>query len=173
MDDPEIKAMQTIASALSDLDDQAATRRVLDWATRRYGGPPEAYSPGGSGLARVGTRADTVGQPAEANDFADLIAATNPRTDVERALVGGYWFQVARGSPAFNAQEVNGQLKNTGLAIRNITDAFGGLIARRPQLALQMAKTGRSRQARKTYKLTTAGVNTVRQMMQRVVGGED
>jgi hypothetical protein len=167
MDDPEIKAMQTISAALSELEDEDGRRRVLDWASRRYGGQP---LPGASRSAQIGPLS---GDQQEFTDFADLLSAANPRTDVERALVGGYWFQVVRGNPGFNAQEVNGELKNTGHSIRNITDAFGGLIARRPQFALQVAKTGRSRQARKTYKLTTAGIGAVRQMMQRAENEEE
>jgi len=169
LDDPEIKAMQTIASTLTTLD-EASQGRVIEWVARRFGVVVRATY-GAGFLTTAGASAGS-GQVSDFADFADLLGATNPRTDVERALVGGYWFQAVKASTSFNAQDVNTQLKNAGQGVRNITDALAALISRRPQLVLQVAKTGRTRQARKTYKLTTAGIMTVRQMIQRAANGD-
>jgi hypothetical protein len=47
---------------------------------------------------------------------------------------------------------------------------LGALQGRKPALVRQVAKSGRTRQARKKYKLTTAGISAVRAMIAR---GED
>jgi hypothetical protein len=81
--------------------------------------------------------------------------------EFEKALVVGYWFQVVQGQPDFGGQEVNSTLKNIGHGIANITDAFTTASSRKPSLVMQTQKTGTSRQARKQYKLTVAGVRWV------------
>jgi hypothetical protein len=103
-----------------------------------------------------------------------LFDSAAPKTDPERALVGGYWFQSVRDRADFQAQEVNTALKDVGQGIGNITEAFSALQERSPALVRQVAKSGRTRQARKKYKLTTAGTSAVRQMLARSSGnGEE
>lgn len=41
--------------------------------------------------------------------------AANPRTDVERAAVAAYWFQVVQAAPSFQAQGLNDALVPAGL----------------------------------------------------------
>jgi hypothetical protein len=171
-DDPEIKAMQVAAGAINALEDEAARARVIEWVARRFGVSVRLATAAMTGAA-VGAGAAYGAITESFADFADLLGAANPRTDVERALVGGYWFQAIKEAASFNAQDVNTELKNAGQGVKNITDALAGLIGRRPQLVLQVAKTGRTRQARKTYKLTTAGITSVRQMIQRSANGAD
>ncbi len=89
--------------------------------------------------------------------FVDLFDQANPKTEPERALVGGYWFQEISGHPSFDAQEVNNALKDVGHGIGNVTQALNSLQNRKPALVRQMSKSGKTKQARKKYKLTTAG----------------
>jgi hypothetical protein len=60
---------------------------------------------------------------------------------------------------------VNKELKNLGEGILNITSALDALKAQKPALALQLKKAGKSRQARKTYKVTVAGLKFVENMI--------
>ncbi|MCA1694400.1 MAG: hypothetical protein LC749_06575 [Actinobacteria bacterium] len=85
----------------------------------------------------------------------------NPTTDIDRALTGGYWFQVVKASPCFQAQQVNNVLKDVGHGVENIARALTNLQERSPALVRQLSKSGRTKQARKTYKLTTAGVAAI------------
>jgi hypothetical protein len=62
--------------------------------------------------------------------------------------------------------ELNTNLKNLGHGLSNVTDALTSLINRKPSFVLQTAKSGKSRQARKKYKLTRAGLDEVRRMIQ-------
>ena len=69
------------------------------------------------------------------------------------------------GQVEFTAQLVNSKLKDLGYGVSNITDAFTTLMKRRPSLVMQTAKQGKSRQARKRYKLTRAGQDEVERMI--------
>jgi hypothetical protein len=164
-EDKELSAMQVISRALADLDD-SERGRVLMWAASRFavslpklaGGKPGSADDGGD---------EGGGRGGEFAEFVDLYDAANPRTDVERAAVAAYWFQVVQGAPSFQSQGLNDALKNLGYPIKNITDALASLQSRRPAQVRQVAKSGSSRQARKTYKLTVAGENNVRAMLGR------
>jgi hypothetical protein len=176
-EDPEISAIALIASALESLDEDAR-RRVLEWAARRF--DIGLSSGAGAGLGKLGShreRAVPTGdqglENGEFQDFVDLFDAAGPSTEAERALVGGYWFQAVSGNSDFQAQQVNTALKDVGQGVGNITEAFSTLQGRRPALVRQVAKSGRSRQARKKYKLTTAGTSAVRQMLARADTGEE
>jgi len=168
-EDPEIHAMGTIAGALVDLDSEAQAR-VLDWAARRFN--VSIPSGGGASSRGRGDGRNDGGGPdhnppgdVEFQDFVDLYDSAGPRTDADRALVGGYWFQIVGGNSDFQAQEVNTALKDVGNGVGNITQALDQLQSRTPALVRQVAKSGRSRQARKKYKLTTAGTAAVRRML--------
>ncbi len=50
-----------------------------------------------------------------------------------------------------------------GHGVGNITTALTNAQKHKPALVRQTSKSGKSRQARKTYKLTTAGVKYVRE----------
>ena len=100
--------------------------------------------------------------------FVDLFDAATPKTDPERALIGAYWFQVVGGASDFQSQQVNEALKDVGHGVGNITDALSKLQRRKPALVRQVAKSGRTRQARKRYKITSAGIGAVHGMTRRV-----
>jgi hypothetical protein len=94
--------------------------------------------------------------------LADLFHATEPQTNAEMALIAAYWIQVYSGQEQFSSQNVNKHIQELGHNIKNITAAFSRLQRQKPALALQVRKSGKSPQARKSYKLTTAGIEAVR-----------
>ena len=98
-------------------------------------------------------------------EFADLLGDAQPQTDADKALVGGYWFQVVAGAEDFTSQAVNDKLKDTGEAVGNITRAMDKLKSSKPQFVRQLLKSGKSQQARKKFKLTTAGIQAVERML--------
>jgi hypothetical protein len=178
MTDLEMEAMLSVNTALKDLEPEAA-RRVLRWAADRYAKPDEVFeAPPIAQQQQQQPIANGVvpsTAPETYDHIAELVSQADPRTDVERALVGTYWFQICKGEQFVTAQQVNTELRQLGYHVKNITDAFSGLISRKPQYALQMGKSGTSRQARKKYKLTDAGVKQVRQMIHgsRAANGDE
>jgi DNA-binding MarR family transcriptional regulator len=75
--------------------------------------------------------------------------------------------QVCQGNDGFDSYTANSALKQMGYTLSNITRALDILQAQDPKLVMQVRKTGSSRQARKVYKLTHAGLKRVAEMLNR------
>src|ERR1700730_11082121 len=136
-EDRELAALRTVQQALSGLDEGAA-RRIVQWVSDRYRTGLVDSTRGGNVK-----RSD---QPMPPQDVATLYHAAAPSTEYQKALVAAYWFHSVRGQADVDAQQVNAELKQLGFGIRNITVAFGDLMRRRPQLAIQTGKGGPSKQ---------------------------
>jgi hypothetical protein len=163
--DNELEAMQAVHAALIELDD-AARGRVLAWAASKF----ELQTPlkkimGGSGHNAATDEVD--GTSSQYADMGDLIDAAQPSDGPERAVVVAYWFQQVEGREGWGGGDVNNALKNLGHPLANVTKTLTSLGGRKPPLVMQVRKSGRSAQARKTYKLTAAGIREVRQMLTR------
>ena len=157
----EVAAIGIVEGALEPLDPDARSR-VLRWAAERFGATlPVGATRQGGGKQQ---------QPATANidepgDLGELYAQAGPTTETERALVVAYWVQAADSKGEFDSQTVNDHLKNLGHAVSNITRTFEDLKKRKPQLVIQIEKAGKSKQARKRFKLTAAGKEQVKRML--------
>lgn len=167
--DKETNAIGEIASIVEALDEDQRGR-VIRYILERFnivGKSRDTKTPAG------GARTEpSVDAQAEFEDFASLADACNPGTDSLRALVAGYWLQVVQGAPSFDALSANNELKNFGHPSANITVALGTLITQKPSLVLQLRKSGNTKQARKLYKVTEAGVRAVKAMISGMVGSE-
>ena len=168
----EVQAMGKLAEAVGGLDEDAQAR-VLRWAVDRYGVTVSGSRAKSSGSGGAAAGAESVDNGSNGNggsvqrfgDLADLYAATSPEMDTDKALVAAYWFQFCEGKPEFGSQEINTALKNLGHPIKSITSAFDNLKARKPAPVMQLRKSGTTKQARKTYKLTVAGKQVVEMMI--------
>lgn len=168
----EVKAMATIESVLSHLDEETQ-RRVLRWAGERYKTPI-----GGSGRARTSPDSDNGGGatggvasnpssgPAnQYSTFAEFFAAASPTTDADRVLVAAYWSTLVQGETDLDARSLNSQLRDLGYAVNHMPSAFDTLIARKPNPVVQTRKTGKSKQATRRIKLTGEGRRAVERML--------
>lgn len=172
MADPDIEAMTRISQALAELD-ESGKGRVLRWAVERYGvtltdgsSRRRSSSGGRDGNGLRGLSDEEIAAEApEFEHFAELFAATQPKTNEDKALVAAYWVQVFGGQDKWQSQALTVELKNLGHAIPNITDALTNNINKRPQRIIQLQKSGNSRQARKTYKVTHEGLVYVQGML--------
>lgn len=169
--DKEVAAMGTISEALAGLDNDDTRARVLRWAVERYGLPvtvsrrthtmdipekaPESHQ------YHHEPPDDTLAEPVF-DHFVDLFDAVDPKTEIDRALTAAYWLQVVSKQASWQALRVNNLLKDTGHGLPNVTAALRDAQRRKPALVRQMAKSGKARQAWKTYKLTTFGVAYIR-----------
>lgn len=161
--DVEIAAMGAVARALEPLD-EVVRQRVISWAASRFGAslPTPNRS---SGTERHSAPAGDSAR-LEFESFAELFEAADPGTDKDRALVAAYWAQICQSQATFPAQILNASLKDLGHGLSNVTVALDALKDEKPALILQLKKSGTSRQARKTYKLTVEGAKRVRQMLE-------
>lgn len=166
--DAEFDAMQAIYQALEPLE-EAARSRVLRYIAARLdiidltqARPKADAPPNGFDEETASERARA--EAPKYNSLAELADATQPITNADKALVAGYWLQVCQAADSFDAFSANKELKHLGHGVSNITMAIDALRNHKPSLVLQLKKSGRSQQARKTYKLTTAGVKSVEDM---------
>lgn len=164
--DIEIVAMSAVAKALDSLDEGQRVR-VLRWAADRFAVREimtEAIS-----APVIETDAASGSSAGAGKVFAsidELFESGAAKTNTQKALLAAYWFQVVQDSSGFQSFTLNTALKNMGQGISNITDALRSAEVQKPALVMQTGKTGKSRQARKTYKLTTAGVKFVESMLE-------
>ncbi|MEU2047731.1 hypothetical protein [Streptomyces albidoflavus] len=172
MSDPEIEAMTAVADALRDLEEDTQGR-VLRWAAERHRVTLGIPAPR-NGLSETPESATTLddisdeeisAESPKFEHFAELYHAANPKVDVDRALVAGYWFQAIREQPSFQAAQLNKELKHLGHALKHVTAALDGNQSKKPARIIQLRKSGSSRQARKTYKLTHEGLVYVQGMI--------
>lgn len=168
--DKELEVMMALSKAMAMFgeEDGQAIQRVLTWLNSKHGFVGAKAGMPGATAHPAGAAA---GSPSEKRTYAtaaDLYDAVAPELEYEKALTIGYWFQVCNAQENFTAQDVNGTLKHMGHGVGNITDAFNTAKNRKPALVMQTQKSGTSKQARKMYKLTTAGVRWVEN---RLAGG--
>jgi len=157
--DPEIQAMNTIVETLEALE-VPQRANVLRYINGRYGGRPPAMPRG----FESGEPGDGASSAAAFADLGDLFDKANPQNQSDRVLVVAYWKQVIEGAESFEAFPVSKELKHLGHGVTNITSALDSLIQQSPKLVLQVAKSGKTRQARKRYKVTREGIRRVQAM---------
>jgi len=168
--DAEFSAMQAVYAALAPLDEPAQSR-VLNYISARLGIAIEAPLFGGKAQGPGEQENDDevsetqVPGAKQYGSFAELYDAAQPTTDSDKALVAGYWLQICQGAESFDGFSANRELKHLGHRLGNITVAVDRLKTQKPALALQLKKSGKTRQARKTYKITTVGSKSVEAMI--------
>lgn len=158
----ELQAMICIEQAVTALDDEESQARVIRWAADRFSVSLKPARRGGGGTTEDFEH-DI--DPDEFGSLVDFYDAAGPATEARKALVVGYWFQFKQGQEKFAAADVNKELKDLGHALSNVTVAFNRLKTSKPALALQLAKSGKSQQARKLYKISQAGKKEVEKMI--------
>jgi hypothetical protein len=155
--DPEIKAMAVISSTLDGLGEAEVKGRVLRWAVDKYAvilPKPRSNSPSQDPSDKT---------EASFTEFVDLLDKADPQDRVDKVLTAAYWLQVVKGSSTWQTRQINDLLKNTGHGLDGINHVLDVAQSRKPTPVRQIAKGGKTQQARKTYKLTSHGINTLAQ----------
>jgi hypothetical protein len=169
----EVKAMAVVDGALRDLE-SGEQERVLKWAWARYcpDAKPQAkeHTKTKEPESRHNGQDTQSGSAVTFETLAEFMAAANPKTDVQRALVAGQWLQEKEGHGQLSGQAINKELKHLGHGVKNITSALSSLMDEKPQLVVQLKKSGSTKQARKQYKVTEAGKAAVQRMLQTPEG---
>lgn len=163
--DPELEAMQAVLAALTPLSAEER-ERVISWVARRFDvvAIPKKATEEASAAEEVDQASQSGAKKVEAQIFdtlGELFAAADPKTNGQKALVVGYWLQSHEGLNELDAQRINTELKHLGYGIANITTAMDEIKAGKPAMAIQLKKSGSTKQARKKYKITEAGLKAV------------
>jgi hypothetical protein len=170
MGDPEIAAMSSVANALIDLDEDARAR-VLRWTAERFGVALAVQ--GGLRVDGAASRltnkdvieGETAAEALTFEHFAELFAKAQPKSEADKALVAAYWVQVIQGKDQWGSRLLNTELKHLGYSLSNVTRALSTNMKKKPQLVIQLKKSGSSQQSTKTYKATNEGIVYVQGML--------
>ncbi|MEE9223362.1 MAG: hypothetical protein V3U51_01250 [Thermoplasmata archaeon] len=150
----ELTAMSSISKILDSLKDPDTQGRVIRWVVDKYG------------VSIYGEKDKKPSASIEdMESLEDLWVAASPKTQPMKVLVVGTWFQVRQGQQNLKGFQVNKPLKNLGHGIKDITGAFNQLIETKPALAIQVKKSGTTKQARKEYRITREGIQKVEEMI--------
>ncbi len=168
--DAEIEAMKEISKLFEQLD-ESAQERVMTWVGSRLGIKNPQFD---NSVTNVSAQSAASHERDRANPQplstsydhpAELFEAAHAKSDAERALVLGYWFQVHQSVASFSSRQINDELKHIGHGIGNITRALDALIASKPASVIQLEKSGKSQQAQKKFRLTHEGLKRVQQLL--------
>lgn len=135
---------------------------MLDWAHSRFVGRLASGNHSRPGDVIQDSKQAVA---PEFQTLADLFTAADPQTENQKALVAAYWIQTHEGNGSFSGQAVNSSLTHMGYGVSNITRALSALMERKPKLVIQLEKSGKTKQARKIYKVTLEGERFVRVML--------
>ncbi len=146
--------------------DPVMKEKALDILLQRaFRGSASAPSSAQPARARVrGRRDDAEGE--EGPDLASLLSRWSPTTMSDKALLGAYYLTRVRGDDTVTSQAINSELKRNGLAISNITRAIEANMRPDRPLMTQEKKMGSTKQARKQYRITQAGLDLVERKLQ-------
>ena len=158
----EIKAMETIFGALTPLLPDAQAR-VLKWVQDYF--KIASRSSNTQEHQHDSSEDQSSPTPPSAHDLSELFSITSPKTDPERALLAAYWLQVSQNNAEWASGQVQSLLKDMGHQAANITNTMTSLKEREPSLVVQTKKSGNSKQSRKLYKLTKAGIAHVKSLL--------
>ena len=169
----ELEAMKTVLEAVQGLSPQA-TGRVLAWVsdslklevttTRPLSSRiPSPAIPTETAVPRNETTKTAMGY----EDIASFVDGSGATTGSARAVAAAYWKQVVEGEDSWTGAALNTELKHQGHKLANVTSTLNGLMKRRPSLVVQVKKGGTSKQARKLYMLTSAGIKEAKAMFSR------
>ena len=170
----DLKAVESIVNIVKafETDDRV---RILRWVVEKLGislaakvTRPSHF--GGTGSPTERSPAETGAPLARFASAAELLGFTTAHTDAERALVVASYMQTIGGKQELAGQEINSELKHLGYGCKNITDALTTLQNLRPAFVIQLRKSGSSKQARKQYRVTAAGLQRVTEMVSEASG---
>lgn len=173
--DPEVEAMGTVSTVFADLQEEAR-RRVILWAADRYSitlnAAPSKRAASENGGGEVISNEDQSGDIDHDtarvwDDFAALYHASGAATQPQGMLVAAYWVGVIQKKKDFTSLNLNKLLKNLGHGASDVSKIMGKLCTAKPALILQVRKSGKTKQARKLYRLTQEGENTVERMINK------
>jgi hypothetical protein len=162
--DDEMAAIATIANIANGLAPEVR-ERVIRYVADRFEIRIGSGRRTSDSLTAATSQETSESAGKEFAEFAALFDACNPKTDSQRALAAAFWLQICQGGANFDSQAANTELKHLGHGVANITRALDPLIQQKPALILQIRKSGNTRQARKLYKITEAGIRKVRALI--------
>lgn len=109
---------------------------------------------------------------SDGDDFAELFSQANPKTEDQKVLFASWLLYGKNGIQNFKGLDVSRKLKLTGHEVNNLSMCLIRLGKLKPALVVQMGKDGNSRQARKSYRITSEGCKAAQKLQSGHSNGE-
>lgn len=97
-------------------------------------------------------------QEEQPDTFATFFGQVAPKTAIEKAVTAAYWLEKREGATSWKSFEVNKLLRSIGIKLSSISGTLAIDEKKDVPYVEQLAKSGDSMQARKTFALSEAGV---------------
>lgn len=172
--DNEIQAIGIILNALKPLEQESAQRAMkyvcdrlgIVVATGQNAKAIPVGAPDGSSMADSTFPAKGNSGPFDQFEtLADAFSAAGPpKSGADKALLVAAFVQTKSSPNGFVTRQISDELKHLGHPLSNIADTLTKILEKRPQPMTQIRKSGSSKQAQKTFKVTTEGMKTVAEM---------
>ncbi|MBI5455221.1 MAG: hypothetical protein HY956_11370 [Deltaproteobacteria bacterium] len=161
MQDPEIKAMSDVNEAIKELQDDAKTR-VIQWILNKYSLNLGAVVNKGARPNAENSRDIDI---KSFDSVANIFEKATPQNAPDKVLIVAAFLQEKFDKSELTGGEIHKELRHLGHGLSNITDTISQLEAKKPKLMIQTKKEGKSKQAKKKYKVTAEGLKAARQML--------
>ncbi|MBI2288228.1 MAG: hypothetical protein HYU83_04560 [Chloroflexi bacterium] len=167
-EDIEYQVMGAVLQEFNKLDEQVR-QRVLTWVAGKFSlTKPGFTTPKGGSTIGESVQGDRI-MLVSFDSLADAFSGASPETDKDKALAAAAFIQQKFGKNEVTGYEINTELKQLGHGVKNITEAISQLMNMSPKLMIQTRKEGKSKQAKKKYKVTTEGLKVIEGMLNRSV----
>jgi len=170
--EPKIDILLTCHEALGTLavDDKKWVIAQLSSRITAGGGVSKMVAPQKANSGKTPSNdgdesADSVDLTGSNDDFAELFSKASPQTEDQKVLLGAWLLFGRNGVKKFRGLDVSKQLKLTGHEVNSVTVSLGRLGKLKPALVVQIAKDGKSKQARKSYSITSEGCKAAQKLL--------
>ncbi len=153
-----LKRIQTIHGRISGLDPELRSQALTVLMQAEFG---SAHAGSGATMPRAVVerlQQGAVSGYSPESAFDELVSPFSPKDQAEWGLLASFFLSRVKGEEEISSQDVNTILKHHGHGVSHITRVLDSLT---PTLLIQVRKSGTTRQARKSYKLTTTGAKEV------------
>lgn len=173
--DPELEALSKINDTINDLPEDAKIR-VVAWLINKYSiysnqpvnasvSPKKLLSENGVEEKEIVDGNDQL--IATFSNPADLFAKCSPSKSGEKILVVAAYLQTKNSGKDLSGYEINQVLKNMGHKVESFSHRMDTLMGQKPQLMIQTKKCGNSKQGKKSYRVTDAGMKEVEKLINK------
>lgn len=104
---------------------------------------------------------DHLGSSSEPQDFEDLYNRVSPKTAIQKIVTAAYWLETHDEKDSWKSFEANKLLKSLGIKVSSVSGTLALESKKDIPFVELLAKSGDSMQARKTFRLSDAGVTFV------------
>lgn len=186
--DPELIAMGQTFEALKNLD-KGQVGRVIRWVKDRFGVLDAVTEFTAPAVAQDTPAAVSTPQPATAeipetpqaatvepdgpekkglmdyDTVMDLFANAEVKKVSQKILLMAAFLQERQNFKEISSYDINFRLKRLNQGVQNISSSINGLLNRKPEVMVELERSGSSKQARRKFRVTIEGLRVAAEFL--------